>query len=353
MTETCALHLSYIVACHNMPEQLLSRVPHAKAGPPTQQLLAYDGIEGCQGIVYRPNSKFKGPGLKVLLLSELARVGNLDELIPVDGDMQFQPPPKIVDLARRTSVVDALSSPLFDQSRRRSATSTANGDHGGNAAYMGLGTELDRARSRIQGNTLRDYGPRSNELWSAALKMLPLARTIRPVARRTRQCPRSGTRGDTKITDPSFTTSAADLPSKTPLLPADPNQKITPRQPGRYYWKDNVVPESVVTQLPPPMSLTNLITGTQKKPERQIERETPPYRSSFPGELPEAIWRKITAIAAGADGVLSEVQQQSIWQWAQDKDRLSREMETLGKLESAQMWEVLKGMGCLSYDMNA
>ena len=353
MTDTCALHLSYIVACHNMPEQLLSRVPNAKAGPPTQQLQAYDSIEGCQGVVYQPNSKLKGAGLKVLLVSELARVGNLDELVPVDGDVQFQTPTKTADTTRRTSVVEALSSPSFDQNRRRSATSTASGDHVGHATYMGLGTELDRARSRIQGDTLRDQGPRSNELWGAALKMLPIARRIRTVAGRARQYSVNGSREETTVTEQILTTRAVDIPLTTPLLPADPNQIIKAIQPGRYYWKDNVVPESVTTCPPPPLTLTNLTAEIERKPERQSERQTVPYRSNFPGGLPEAVWRRITAIAAGSDSILSEVQQQSVWQRAQDRSTLSREMETLGKLESAQMWEVLKSMRCLSYEMNA
>ena len=42
MTETCALHLSYVVSFHFPPTQLLKRVPPAKAGPSAHHLAAYD-----------------------------------------------------------------------------------------------------------------------------------------------------------------------------------------------------------------------------------------------------------------------------------------------------------------------
>ena len=41
-----------------------------------------------------------------------------------------------------------------------------------------LTSELDRARSRIQGNTLRNLGSTSNDLWRTALKMLCLGRIV-------------------------------------------------------------------------------------------------------------------------------------------------------------------------------
>jgi hypothetical protein len=49
MRDTCALHLSYVLANHSLPEQLLPYVPAAKAGPSTQQLEAYNTISDCQG----------------------------------------------------------------------------------------------------------------------------------------------------------------------------------------------------------------------------------------------------------------------------------------------------------------
>lgn len=41
-----------------------------------------------------------------------------------------------------------------------------------------LTSELDRARSRIQGNTLRNLGSTSNDLWHTALRILCLGRIV-------------------------------------------------------------------------------------------------------------------------------------------------------------------------------
>ena len=77
MTDACALHLSYIVSCHHIPDQLLQYVPPPKAGNPTQQMLAYDTVSGCSGIIYLPNSVLGPTGRKVLELSECERMGSL------------------------------------------------------------------------------------------------------------------------------------------------------------------------------------------------------------------------------------------------------------------------------------
>ena len=50
-----------------------------------------------------------------------------------------------------------------------------------------LTSELDRARSRIQGNTLRNLGSTSDDLWHTALKMLCLGRIV--TQRRTKPPP--------------------------------------------------------------------------------------------------------------------------------------------------------------------
>lgn len=44
--------------------------------------------------------------------------------------------------------------------------------------YSIASLELDRARSRIQGNTLRENGVRGNNLWHTALRMLCLGRVM-------------------------------------------------------------------------------------------------------------------------------------------------------------------------------
>ena len=56
-------------------------------------------------------------------------------------------------------------------------------------------------------------------------------------------------------------------------------------------------------------------------------------------------------VAAGAEDVMSEAQQRSVLRWAMDRGTLSKERESLGLKESAQIWKVLEGMECLAYEM--
>ena len=80
MTNTCALHLSFIVAYHHAPERLLTRVPPPKAGTHTQQLIDYDTGSQCKGIIYLPNPMIgnRSAGLRVLELAETFRTEPLE-----------------------------------------------------------------------------------------------------------------------------------------------------------------------------------------------------------------------------------------------------------------------------------
>ena len=87
--------------------------------------------------MYYPNISLGNTGMKVLELAELVRRNLLEELDP-------------------------------DSPETRPEEGT----------YSIASLELDRARSRIQGNTLRDHGSRGNNLWHTALRMLCLGRVI-------------------------------------------------------------------------------------------------------------------------------------------------------------------------------
>ena len=90
-------------------------------------------------MVYFPNTNLGSAGVKVLELAELSRRRMLEELDPESSD---------------TRIEEGIHN----------ITTSAS--------------ELDRARSRIQGNALRDFGAKSNDLWATALRMLCLGRII-------------------------------------------------------------------------------------------------------------------------------------------------------------------------------
>lgn len=353
MRDTCALHLSYVLANHSLPEQLLPYVPAAKAGPSTQQLEAYNTISDCQGIVYLPNDKLSSAGIKVLELSELAREGWLDEL--TQGEQSpSETPSKAVAYPRRIS--DAGFSPASGQAqgRRRSTVSSGSVDHG---AYAGVGSyatnELDRARSRIQGNTLKECGSQSVELWSASLRMLSFARQILPVVRRKQSDGRNITHGDGSV---DLTRARPTYASKLmigPSIPGEPILAITgmsthPTTPSVVQRRKG---SSVTTSASKGRS-PSLSSSLQASP-LSVMINTSAEECLMPLGLPEALWQRILALASGAVGVVNNGQQESIIKWARDRDTLSREREALGKPERAQIWRVLEGMGCLAYEVRS
>ena len=104
MTDICALHLSYIIAHHHKPDQLLTRVPPAKSGFHAQQLIEYDTQSQCKGIIYLPNGALGNTGLKVLELADIIRN------MPLDGAAEEDPedlhtPGKSTTTPRRDSIL--------------------------------------------------------------------------------------------------------------------------------------------------------------------------------------------------------------------------------------------------------
>lgn len=357
MTETCALHLSYIVALHCTPEQLLQRVPLAKGGAQMQQLLKYDIDTDCQGIVYYPNADLGSTGTKALRLAETVRRGLLEEMDEASNEASPLSARK-VSAAKRTS--DSWSSPIASGARRRSGTTY---DHEGSEMRTVTG-ELERVRHRIQGNALRDAGPSGNKLWRTSLQMLCVGRALcrctkddGPSAPNNKKdalpLVKNGPGASVAATDPSLASIATFVPvsKPAPLAYRNPNQPLTLRL-GQE-WRNGklvltpilpsprtpIVPAALVPPTPPPSISTAL------------EDTSVPYRTDLLSGLPMDVWRRIVAHVVNADGVMSEEQQAAMVDWAMRKRTLAQEIESLGKPKSAQIWKVLDATGCLAYEM--
>ena len=345
MTDTCALYLSYLVSVHHLPFDLLPLVPPVKAGPAMQQLDTYDVSSGCLGVVYLPNTNITPVGRKVLELSELARVGSLDNTFPREVAPEVETPQKQTSSARRAS--EALASPFSQAAagRRRSTVSIGIGEQGSQRHTSG---ELDRARSRIQGDTLRDVGPKSNDLWIKALEMLALARLLllRPRGYLCEAGP-----GELEHKEEHRPASQHSYAMKTatpkpsviiPLATASPNQTIKLRLP-RPRKESNVW--SDLTMMPtasPPVVVAVPIT-------RMTADHGKAYRSDLLGGLGPDNWAYIIALATESVGIVARQQQEAVVKWAMDRGTLEKEQEILGKSESAQIWKVLESTGCLAY----
>ncbi|MCJ1393223.1 hypothetical protein MMC18_006095 [Xylographa bjoerkii] len=350
MDDICALHLSYLIANHSSPQHLLHYVPPAKAGLPAQQLEAYGQIKGCQGIVYRPNTALGSAGNKVLELAELARKGTSEETIIQAHFQEVDIPSSPSATGRRGSDARLSQSSLSPVDRRRSTVSADTGEQSNYIASRA--SELHRARSRIEGDALRDVGPQSNDLWKSSLKMLSVARTLLLEPRKPREIV-----GGSKIREserkplfstPSYAMKTAfpRLPLSAPLAPGNPNLPIIVKLPQRR--KDSLVrPRFTMT---PAASPTDTIIA-ELPTKLQTSKNDSGYQSCLLGGLDEKSWGRIISLACDCTGILNAEQVVAVIKWARDRASLQREMEALGKAESAQVWRVLEGMGCLAYEI--
>ena len=344
MTDTGALYLSDVIASHDLPTRLLLFVPPAKAGPLTQQLDVYNATSKCQGIVYLPNDKITAVGIRVLELSEAMRTGLLEEGNSYDNTTDDNVTPRVDSKLRRASEAPDSLYPSASGYRRTTASVGIHEPEG--RRYSS--TDFDRAQSRIQGDTLRDTGPCSNDLWRASLKLLSLARIVlvkgvpNPI---TSQQGTQQVESRNLSSQPGRSTSTATSKSSamTPLAPGNVNQIIKVRLPPRR--KEPLMPPSLQRPLKmPPNPRISQIISSLRDPNK-------PYRGPYVGQLHQAQWAYITALAADAVGVVSPTQQKAILAVAMDRGSLGKEREILRKSESAQIWKALEGMGCLAYEM--
>ncbi len=360
MTETCALHLSYVVALHCTPEQLLQQVPPAKAGAQMQQLLNYDVDTNCQGIVYYPNANLGSTGTKALRLAETVRRGLLDEMDEASSEASPLPARKVSSV-KRTS--DSWSSPTASGARRRSGTTGPIHDHEGSEMRTVTG-ELERVRHRIQGNALRDAGPSSNKLWRTSLQMLCVGRALCPCiehdgpsAPKNKEdvlpLVKNGPEEPVAATDPSLASIATFIPvsKPAPLAYRNPNQPLTLRL-GQEWRNGKLVLTPILPSPKTPVAPAVLAPPTPPPPSSTaLKKFGVPYRTDLLFGLTVDVWRRIVAYAVNADGVMSEEQQGGMVDWAMHRGTLAQEIESLGKPKSAQIWKVLDATGCLAHKM--
>ena len=370
INDASALHLSYFVASHPLPEELIGLVAQPKPGQQTQLLEWYDTIRGCRGIIYQPDSKLGNAGSKVLELAESFRTAKfkvdhhfVDEGTTING---------LADL----SVSEAVSSPITPNSRPQTmsvGTCSAN-------SPTSRSGELDRARSRIQGDILRDVGISGNDLWNAAMRMLRYSRIIllqrskvrkdwaahtveRPVrhllssesrvlANSKQLATFSTTQCDLDAfpTLPSSPRSSLSSTKKQPLGNGNPNFTIIPRDPIRRKGSIKTARGPITFHNGPLDRVKADETSLRPSPTINRTDAEDADGTKLPCGLPESVWTWILTYAADAEGLLSARQRKAVVLWAMDRQSLNEEMGALGKSDSQQVWRVLNGMGCLAYD---
>ena len=310
INDACALYLSYILPQHRLPTQLLPYVPAVKPGLAAQQERDYDQVDECRGIVYKPNTDLSSVGAMLLSFAEQER-GTEENTSGLNG----------FPTSRDTSTPT--------RSRRKSA-------HSDPIASATNADKLDRTRSRIQGETLKDKGPGSNDLWRSSLRMLGAVRLV--------------------LLEPPKTenvisySSAIRSIAPTPLGVANPNAPILSRYPQAR--RDSLKTFNAPLRKPNEETSTNTQTHQNGATKSTILPTTdkPFERSTLRGGLPAKIWGDIIGLAVGAGTDLSSRQKKAVVEWGSKRETLRRELELLGGTRGFQIWKVLEGMECLMYE---
>lgn len=371
MTDACALYLSYVLPIHGSPDHLLTHVPAAKAGAPAQRLASYDTQTGCLGIVYRPNRKLGVAGVRLLELAEQLRAGFSDGSEGDDDSLGAGTSPR----STRTSISMAEwrkpSTWSFNPAHRRisNSSSAAESDQDFQGFIERTLSSLETARHRIQGDVLRDHGPSSNDLWSRALRILDLGRTLSRTISDLGNDIQHGDPDPQSNDKPTTSDHAAFLPLRTPLQTKWKACQGAPMlRLGRKWINDKEeivqIPLSPATAPSSEMETRGSDAGREPLPlgdsEGKHERKMKPrdhfqqpYLSDLCLGFTEDVWRRIIADATDVGDLMSETQQLSAVRYALNRETLAREAESLGKPQSAQCWKVLNGMGVLDYEMSA
>lgn len=346
MTEICALHLSFMIVYHRSPDQLLEYVPPTKSGLLHQQLLRLGCTTECQGIIYLPNPTIGNVGLKILELSEVEH----EQLLEADLRPESPMSPKFWGKHPVPRTGDSGSA---NRSRSLTTMAAENG-HGEHSGPTNPLTELERARSRVQVNTLRDLGSGSNDLWQTSLKMLRVCRSLcsAKLDRARRVGPQTGSTQSRKerLSDHPDFPPLPTIPTKPFIGYLDPSvPSLEVKTLNRTVYPK--CKESPKAKTPSPKPLHALPSPSNHEMSTVQEMVRRQYRTSLPCGFTEQIWCRIVSLAVEADGIMSDEQQLSVLRWALDRNTLVREIELLGKSESAQIWKALERMGCLAYQV--
>jgi hypothetical protein len=305
MTDLSALHLSFLLPYHQLPHVLLRRLDAGIPDPTIgreDDLYAPDSL--CRGVMYDiDNPDLSTLGRKILeSVEKVRRAGGLQPQFSsnfptMTMSMVFGSAPPSPDSYRPRRNSDS-SRTYFPEtpspSRKESIASIRTTlSHGRSGSVICVSPKADitsplaevyKARPKIQGEILKITGTvHVCQLWSAAIKLLSLARIL-------------------------------TLPQAVKTPTATTPGRRSKRRPTKVY-----LPPSPIS--PGPLSKIK--------------------KSHCVGGLDPRLWAKILWPLVDTERVLSERQAISVVEWAADKGSLAREHEWAGKLQHVQMWKLL------------
>ena len=305
MTDLSALHLTFLLQYHHLPHVLLRRLDaHVADNTMGRDDELYDRDTLCRGVTYDFEDSDFSPLAKKLLESveKVRRAGG--------------PPPEAYLRKSSLTVLSSSVPPSPDSFRSRRNSDSSRGyfpetpsplrkdsvssirTMASTHIRMSIGqspksdvttywTDVVKIRPKIQGEILKDATTvHISQLWSAAVKLLSLARVF--------------------------------------TLP-QPRKKVAP-------YVLHSLDYTPRTAVPPTLPLSPVSPGTPKIPK---------LRSHCVGALDINLWMRILIPIADPEGILSETQAMNVVSWASDRNSLAKEGELAGKLTHVQMWRLL------------
>ena len=334
----------------------MARVPRPKAGPPLQQLEHYDlSCKDCEGIIYLPNASLTSAGIKVLKVAEKVR---RDVFLDTSHEEAISGPQTPLQTTRRIS--DAPSTPHHPESNSHHRVSSASKSSDHSSPTQPTTSEIHQARSRIQGDILRDHGPQANELWYCSLKILSIARAVLLKPSGLQESHSAYLRNQLPEQPDALTLSQLNLAvlnlgagrdaPPSPISPGQATPVIIPNLHQRRARTDSSAMYSL-TMTPLALAPPNSVASRQEAKSGMKPLPTAgDYRCQLFGGLSKALWSRIFGLVADPRDVVSESQRQRIASWAWDRGTLEREREFLGKVQAQQIWRVLEDLECLEYE---
>ncbi|OCK81185.1 hypothetical protein K432DRAFT_326805 [Lepidopterella palustris CBS 459.81] len=351
MTDSGALHLSYILAQHYYPQQLMS---HLKPGPIATQLDEMHHRTHCWGLVYAPNDNLTEAGSKLLGLIEESRKELNDSFATPDDVSERSKDWLIVDARQSTPVQRRRSGGMQSLKHRSSALSTdSRKDSALSEGKRVVSSDIESLRKKFQRNAIEKR--ERVDLWTAAVRMLVYSRYFF-LRMRTEETSSGGQIKSTPKSRHSYSPTMLPSPPeeseplypitmayKAPASPSVPIYSNTPHANGTNGYRS-------VVQNKIDIAMDRARQKIMPPNMERIERDNRNARN--PGSLSNELWRRIIVQAAGAGGILTSEQQKKVIHWAGDSTELrTTAKEMKGKGLAVRIWCVLEKMDCLAYDM--
>lgn len=398
--EAGALWLSYVVQDHYYPNQLIDELNATNA---ESLIKAYQQDTDSRGIDWADNKTVGKDGMYLLDKTEaLRRQMMLDDrasmVSPIVGDDVGDDALVDEELVRRQSMQSTFFRAV--QGNRRVSLRSIRTEDGGEHET----TELESLRRKIQRHIIAHDGPRSVELWSAALKAFRGSRIMLYVAPTTRKHYTGEPRFQMPDCDvPDSVTIQPPSPADSPIAKSPPQLTVDTVKAARFASTDPAsyaskllsptnhttgYPESAalteVTNTPgTPLRLqrpthrkgafsagddTDLQTVTDKlnnlmvrdsNPKRfvryqqaRVAEEERSFRdTSRACHLPTVVLQAIISLTMTERErrAVNGAQLRAAIERGQRRDTLTVEREWLKKDESAQVWMLLDSINCLAY----